>query len=203
MDKIYSRGNIMQQALFKPWYDLNQFSLSFYKESSQSQTAVLNDLIKIQWGPASWAKLAQASIRAFRAWSEANESMFNRVWQTQLSKLDLGDSAAALRELNEITMSFVTTLLQNQVNGTSLFVEAWAKYLESLKQAKSVEDVIAVQAHFFSDTHEKLKTNSLETLQTLGSVRAALTAWAEKTIDNAAEEESVLQAVASKRAASK
>jgi hypothetical protein len=203
MDKIYFRGNIMQRALFKPWYDLNQFSLSFYKESSQSQTAVLNDLIKIQWGPASWAKLAQASMRSFKTWSEANESTFNRVWQTQLSKLDLGDSAAALRELNEITMSFVTTLLQNQVNGTSLFVEAWAKYLESLKQAKSVEDAIAVQAHFFSDTHEKLKTNSLETLQTLGSVRTALTAWTEKTIDNAAEEENVPQAVASKRAASK
>ena len=83
------------------------------------------------------------------------------------------------------------------------FVEAWAKYLESLKQAKSVEDAIAAQAHFFSDTHEKLKTNSLETLQTLGSVRIALTAWTEKTIDNAAEEENVPQAVASKRAASK
>jgi hypothetical protein len=194
--------NIMQQALFKPWYDLNQFSLGFYKASSQSQTTVLNDLIKIQWGPANWAKLAQASLRSFKAWSEANESTFNRVWQTQLGKLDLGDSAAALRELNEITMSFVTTLLQNQVNGTSLFVEAWAKYLESLKQAKSVEDAIAAQAHLFSDTHEKLKTSSLETLQTLGSVRAALTAWTEKTIDNAAEEESVSQAVTSKRVAS-
>ena len=193
----------MQRALFKPWYDLNQFSLGLYKESSQSQTAVLNDLIKIQWGPASWAKLAQASMGSFRAWSEANESTFNRVWQTQLSKLDLGDSAAALRELNEITMSFVTTLLQNQVNGINLFAEAWAKYLESLKQAKSVEDAIAAQAHFFSDTHEKLKTNSLETLQTLGSVKAALTAWTEKTIDNAAEEENVPQAIASKRAASK
>jgi hypothetical protein len=36
MDKIYFGGNIMQRALFKPWYDLNQFSLGLYKESSQS-----------------------------------------------------------------------------------------------------------------------------------------------------------------------
>ena len=123
----------MQRALFKPWYDLNQFSLGFYKESSQSQTAVLNDLIKIQWGPANWAKLAQASMGSFRAWSEANESTFNRVWQTQLSKLDLGDSAAALRELNEITMSFVTRLLQNQVKWDEPFRGGLGRVLGILK----------------------------------------------------------------------
>jgi hypothetical protein len=194
----------MQQTLLKQWQDFNRLSVAFYKESSGSQAAVINNWINLQWDSASWAKLARSSLDSFKAMSEVNEAMLNGLWQRQLGKLDLNDLAAALRELNEITASFVTTLVQNQVPMWNLFTEATAKYLEVLKGAKSVEDVITAQAPVFTEIQEKFKTTSLETLQTLGAVRSALTAWTERTIDNAAEQEESAPPAASlkKRAAS-
>ncbi len=190
----------MQQTLLKQWQDLTQYSVAFYKGNSESQAAAINNLIKMQWDSANWAGFAKSSLDSFNALSKINESTLNSLWQTQLASSDLNGLAAALRELNEINASTVTTLVQNQINVVSLFMEAAAKHLESLKQAQGIEEIIAAQAHLFTEIQEKLKTNSLETLQTLGSVRAALTAWAEKAIDNAAaSEEITTSAVSSKR----
>lgn len=191
----------MQETLVKQLQDFNQLSVAFYKESSESQAAAINTWMSLPWDAASWATLAKSSLDSSKAWSEINESTLNGLWQTQLSKLDLSDSAAALRELSEITTSVLTTSLQNQVSMMNVYTEATAKYWELLKQAKSLEDVITAQAPMLAEIQDKLKTNSLQTLQTLGSVKSALTAWVERTVDHAAEKESKPPVAAPKRAA--
>jgi len=71
----------------------------------------------------------------------------------------------------------------------SLYTDTSAQHLDLLKEAKSVEDLIAAQAHIATGVQDKLKTYSLDCLQVLGSVKTALTAWAEKAIDAAAAED--------------
>lgn len=77
----------MQENLFKQWQDLNQISLDWYRETSESQTAAINDLIGLQSSSGAWARLAKSSLESFRTWSELGESKSNDLWQAQIGKL--------------------------------------------------------------------------------------------------------------------
>ncbi len=179
----------MQETLFKQWQDLNQISLDWYRDTSESQTAVINDWMGLRSDPGAWAKFAKSSLESFRSWSDLGESKVGDLWQTQIGKLDLDGVAASLRELGGIQTSACTALLKTQAGILSLYTDTTAQYLDLLKQAKSVEDLIATQAHIATGVQDKLKSYSLDCLQIAGSVKSALTAWTEKALDTAAAED--------------
>ena len=85
----------------------------------------------------------------------------------------------------------------------SLYTDTTAQSLDFLKQAKSVEDLIATQAHLLTGVQDKLKTYSLECLQIAGSVKSALAVWAEKAVDTAAAQDERTAPVAAPRRISK
>ena len=132
----------MQETLLKQWQDLNQISLDWYRDTSESQAAAINDWMGLQSAPGAWAKLAKS-----------------------------------------------TALFKTQAGILSLYTDTTAQYLDLLKQAKSVEDLIATQAHLLTGVQDKLKTYSLDCLQIAGSVKSALAAWAEKAVDTATAED--------------
>ena len=179
----------MQETLFKQWQDLNQISLDWYRDTSESQAAAINDWMGLQSDPGAWAKLAKSSLESFRSWSDLGESKFSDLWQAQIGKLDLDGVAASIRELGGIQTSAYTELAKTQAGILSLYTDTTAQYLDLLKQAKSVEDLIATQAHLLTGVQDKLKSYSLDCLQIAGSVKTAVTAWAEKALDTVAAQD--------------
>jgi hypothetical protein len=179
----------MQETLLKQWQDLNQISLDWYRDTSESQAAAINDWMGLQSAPGAWAKLAKSSLESFRSWSELGESRFSELWQAQIGKLDLEGLAASIRELGGIQTNACMALFKTQAGILSLYTDTTAQYLDLLKQAKSVEDLIATQAHLLTGVQDKLKTYSLDCLQIAGSVKSALAAWAEKAVDTATAED--------------
>jgi hypothetical protein len=179
----------MQETLLKQWQDLNQISLDWYRDTSESQAAAINDWMGLQSAPGAWAKLAKSSLESFRSWSDLGESRFSDLWQAQIGKLDLEGLAASIRELGGIQTNACTALFKTQAGILSLYTDTTAQYLDLLKQAKSVEDLIATQAHLLTGVQDKLKTYSLDCLQIAGSVKSALAAWAEKAVDTATAED--------------
>ena len=179
----------MQETLLKQWQDLNQISLDWYRDTSESQVAAINDWMGLQSDPGAWAKFAKSSLESFRSWSDLAESKVSDLWQAQIGKLDLDGAAASIRELGGIQTSACTALVKTQAGILNLYTDTTAQYLEFLKQAKSVEDLIATQAHIATGVQDKLKTYSLDCLQIAGSVKAAMSAWAEKALDTAAAQD--------------
>jgi hypothetical protein len=193
----------MQETLFKQWQDLNQISLDWYRDTSESQAAAINDWMGLPSDPGAWAKFAKFSLESFRSWSDLGESKVSDLWQAQIGKLDLDGVAALLREFGGIQTSACTALVKTQAGILSLYTDTTAQYLNFLKQAKSVEDLIAAQAHIATGVQDKLKTYSLDCLQIAGSVKTAVTAWAEKAVDTAAAQDEKAAPVAAPRRISK
>jgi hypothetical protein len=189
----------MQEILFKQWQNLNQISLDWYRDTSESQAAAINDWMGLQ----SWAKFAKSSLESFRSWSDLGESKISDLWQAQIGKLDLDGVAASIRELGGIQTSAYTELAKTQTGIMSLYTDTTAQYLDLLKQAKSVEDLIATQAHIATGVQDKLKSYSLDGLQIAGSVKAAMSAWAEKALASAAAEDERAAPVSAPRRISK
>jgi len=98
----------MQETLFKQWQDLNQISLDWYRDTSESQVAAINDWMGLQSNPGTWAKSAKSSLESLKSWSDASESKLSELWQAQVGKLDLGAVAASLRELSSIQTSVLS-----------------------------------------------------------------------------------------------
>jgi hypothetical protein len=193
----------MQETLFKQWQNLNQISLDWYRDTSESQAAAINDWMGLQSDPGAWAKFAKSSLEFFRSWSDLGESKFSDLWQAQIGKLDLDGVAASIRELGGIQTSAYTELAKTQTGIMSLYTDTTAQYLDLLKQARSVEDLIATQAHIATGVQDKLKSYSLDGLQIAGSVKAAMSAWAEKALDTAAAEDERAAPVSAPRRISK
>jgi hypothetical protein len=79
----------MQETLFKQWQDLNQISLDWYRDTSEPQTAAINDWMGLQSDPGAWAQFAKSSLESFRSLSDLGESKLSDLWQAQIGKLDL------------------------------------------------------------------------------------------------------------------
>jgi hypothetical protein len=178
----------MQETVFKQWQDLNQISLDWYRDTSESQVAAINDLMGLQSTPGAWARLAKSSLESFRTWSELGESKSNDLWQAQIGRLDLDGVAASIREFGAIQTSAWTAFAKAQAGVLGLYTDTAAQYLGYLNEAKGVEDLIAAQAQIATGVQDKLKAYSLDCLQIAGSVKTSMNALAENALDTAAEE---------------
>lgn len=87
----------------------------------------------------------------------------------ELTKLN-HDNMAAIKRFNENYTKITTYLTQQQMQMVSLYMEASAKQLEALSQAKSVPDLIAAQSRLSAELNEKLVNNARQTLQKLVKV---------------------------------
>jgi phasin family protein len=93
----------------------------------------------------------------------------------------------AIKELGEINTTAMTRLTQRQMDMISLYMESGAKQLEMLSGAKNVQDLAAVQSKLFTEMNEKLLENARQTVEVLVDVKAELSAWVEKGMQNVSE----------------
>jgi phasin family protein len=91
----------------------------------------------------------------------------------------------AIKELGEINANTMTRLTQRQMEMVNLYMEGGSKQLETLSDAKNVQDVIAAQSHLFTELNEKLMDNARQTVNDLAEVKEKLSTWAEKGMEKA------------------
>jgi phasin family protein len=100
---------------------------------------------------------------------------------TELNKAAM----AAIKELGEINTKAMTRLTQRQMDMVNLYMEGGAKQLEALTQSKGMQEVISAQSRLFAELNEKLMENARQTIEVLADVKAELSSWAEKGMENA------------------
>lgn len=93
----------------------------------------------------------------------------------------------AIKELGEINTSAMTRLTQRQMDMISLYMESGAKQLEMMSEVKNVQDLAAAQSKLFTEMNEKLLDNARQTVEVLVDVKAELSAWVEKGMQNASD----------------
>jgi phasin family protein len=93
----------------------------------------------------------------------------------------------AIKELGEINTSAMTRLTQRQMDMINLYMESGAKQLEMMSEVKNVQDLAAAQSKLFTEMNEKLLDNARQTVEVLVDVKAELSAWVEKGMQNASD----------------
>ncbi|ALG68308.1 hypothetical protein [Beggiatoa leptomitoformis] len=174
----------MENTFIKQWQDMNQASLDAFKKLASGNTEASNGLFNAQAVPANFAEFMKMALASTRDLREFNSNAFNTLLQKQLSIVDLQSSATAVKSLGEISQAAVSGFVQSQTATLVIYMESTAHYLEELKKAKTAEDVIAAQTALFAELQDKLKTNTEQTLELLGSVKTGLNAWAETTLNS-------------------
>ena len=91
----------------------------------------------------------------------------------------------AIKELGEINTTAMTRLTQRQMDMVNLYIEGGSKQLTALSEAKGVQDIVSAQSRLFTELNEKLMENARQTLEVLVDVKSELSAWVEKSVENA------------------
>ena len=100
---------------------------------------------------------------------------------TELNK----NAVEAIKELGEINTSTMTRLTQRQMEMVNLYMEGGAKQLQALSETKGAPDIVATQAQVMTEVNEKLMENARQTMEIFADAKAQLSAWAEKSVENA------------------
>lgn len=180
----------MQHDPMKQWQELGELSRKAVEELAALNMAAFGSLLK---GPGAWtggeaAALGKQSLTTAQDINTLGTDALTHLLRAQLDLLDTQSVAQSVKELGEINAAAVSRLIQTQLAMVSVYMDATAKHVETLKAARGVEDVVNAQSALFSELQERLKDSGLETLKTLESIKSALGAWVERRIDDSAGE---------------
>ena len=176
----------MQDSLVTGWKALNQQTVELYRQMAEAQSAAVAGLADSVPGAGVWAQMAKVTLDASQAVASINKASANGLLRTQLGAIDTGGAATAVKQFGDIGTGVISALVQQQTSLVEALLEAGARRGAQLQQVQSAEDLAAVQTAACTDAQETLKKAALDTLQTLASARAALTAWLESTVEQAA-----------------
>lgn len=107
--------------------------------------------------------------------------------QAELNKM--ADAAKtsldSLQQLGEINYSIATSLMQQQMDMVSIYLENGTKYLNTLSQVKDLGDLYNAQSKLAEDFTKKVIGNTSVTLDIMAEAKSKLTGWFEKNMDTA------------------
>ncbi len=173
----------MQNDLIKQWSESNKLVIDSFKNIASANAEAMDKMLTSLVNSSASAELTKGSISFMKELGEVYTDSVNELFQTQLKFMNLHTTSDAFKELGDIYVSAMTQLGQKQAELMHLYIESMAKYLETLKGAKKIDDLVNVQANMFSELQEKAKTNMLETMGVFNSINSAMDIWTQKSLD--------------------
>jgi len=174
---------MMQDDLMKQWSEFIQASANSFKELTEANNATLNSMMQGAWNMNQMADLTKASMAATQQFNETNVAAFNSLLKNQLKTINLNAYAMVLRELSQLSNDTMSRLMQHHFQMMQAYVENSAAHLEKLSQAENAQDLTQIQMHLFSEMQAQMKDNALQTINILESIKSALVAWSEKSVE--------------------
>jgi hypothetical protein len=180
----------MQNELFKQWSDSTKAAVDSFKKYTEENLAAMDSWIKGLWKVQDLAELIKSSMKSSKDLEKINTSALNSLLQSQFGVLNVKASATALKDLGEIISDSMNRLMENQMSLLNGYMESTAQHMETLKDVKSLNDVMSVQMNLATDFQAKLKDSSMQLFLILEELKTAMVYWVERTTDNMAESKS-------------
>jgi hypothetical protein len=155
----------------------NEFSQSAFSVWSQNP-----------WSLTPWAHLTKSLLVTAKSAQELNAEAFNKALRQPARVQELDTLATSLRDASGIVSEFANAVTQLNIDTLNSFTAVCADNLTALKEAASLDDLIATQLHVQTEYHEKLKDNAAATIKTLNALQSAWFTWGENSLDKIAEE---------------
>ena len=173
----------MENALVKQWIESNKLAVESFKNIASSNVNAMDNMLTSFVNPSASAELTKGSISFTKELGEVYTDSVNELFQNQLKLVNLQTTSEAFEELGKIYVSSMTNLGQKQAELMNLYIETTAEYLEKLKGAKKVGDLVTVQISMFSDLNAKVKDNMIGTIGVFNSIYSAMEIWTQKSLD--------------------
>lgn len=162
---------------------LESFKTSI-EEIAAANVAAIGKLQKNVVNPGASAELSKMFIDFTKGMGELFTNSTNQIFQEQLKLINLQTLSGSFKALAEIYTNTMNSLGQKQGELLNIYTENIAKYLDSLNDAKKIDDVAAIQNSIFTDLQEKAKKNMTDTMGVLNSFNSAMDIWTQKSLDS-------------------
>lgn len=176
------------QDMMKQWMDMNRSLTASFAEITKANSAIMNEMMQHTMGTRQFAEFVKSMLDSGKEMESNREEAANKLLQSMLGSVDLQAGSTALKELGEINSSAMTRLVQNQMEVLNTYIETTSEHMEKLKAAKSTDDLMGAQMHLFTELQEKMKANTMNTMQIMNGIKTAMQGWTEKTLEKATAE---------------
>ena len=173
----------MQNELVKQWIESNKLAIESFKNIASYNVNAMDKMLTSFVNLSALAELSKASISFTKELGEVYTDSINELFRNQLKLVDLQVTSEAFEELGDIYVDSMTNLGKKQAELIRLYIKTIADYLEDLKDAKKLDDLVNVQTSIFSELQEKGKTNMMETIGVFNSINNAMEVWTQKSLD--------------------
>lgn len=178
----------MQNDLIKQWVESNKLAIESFKNIAATNVNAMDKMLTSFVSPSAFAELSKSYISLVKELGEVYTDSVNELFQSQLKLVNLQATSESFKDLGDIYVSSMTNLGQKQAELMRLYIETMTEYLEILKGAKKIDDLVNVQTSMFTQLQEKVKTNMLETMAVFNSINTAMENWTQKSLDAIASE---------------
>ncbi len=176
----------MENALVKQWIESNKLAVESFKNIASTNVNAMDKMLTSFVNPSALAELTKASISFTKELGEVYTDSVNELFRNQLKLVNLQATSDSFEELGDIYVDSMTNLGKKQAELMRLYIKTIADYLEELKDAKKLDDLVNVQTNMFSELQEKGKTNMMETMGVFNSIYNAMEIWTQKSLDEIA-----------------
>ena len=176
----------MQNELIKQWFESNKLAIESFKNIASYNVNTMDKMLTSFVNPSASAELTKGSISFTKELGEVYTDSVNELFRNQLKLVNLQVTSEAFKNLGEIYVSSMTNLGKQQAELMNLYIETTAEYLEKLKGAKKLGDLVTVQSSMFSDLQAKVKYNMIGTIGVFNSIYNAMEIWTQKSLDEIA-----------------
>jgi plasmid maintenance system antidote protein VapI len=176
-----------KEDMLKQWVDINQATVDGFKQLMEANSQNFEKFAAHQTNVMDMATVTKSMMKSSRQIGDAMVKAMNDILQGQLSLLNLQASSNALQSFSEIETETLKRLVDNQADLTNSLVETNANSLETVKTARSIEDVIHTQQKVFKDMQNYMQKNITNTATIFNNFQSAMSVWTEKTLNQLSE----------------
>lgn len=164
-------------------------SIESLKHITESNIATAKSWFVAPYGVGEWAAFGKNSLSLANGWGEINNRVLDEWLQSQLNTFSVDAYVPALKELSAITASAMESLYRSQVETMNAYLDELGKFSGNLKKVKGVDDLLTAQVGLLTALQQQAKDGALASFEILNSTKNGITAWTEKSLDQAGAEE--------------
>lgn len=161
-------------------------SFESLKQITESNIANAKSWFTSPLAVSDWAEVGKRSLSVANGWTDLGKRIIDESIKPCILAFSPDAFVTAVKELNEITTAATENLRRSQVDAMNGYLDEFVQFSADLKKVNGADDLLATQMDFVVQLQQQAKDSTLASLQIFNSMKSALAAWTEKSLDAAA-----------------
>lgn len=172
----------MQKPLLQSWQESSRSLAGLFKDINDKNVGLAGELVS-NLASKQWEKMTRAAIQITKEiGNTGKKGLFDVSAIGFPTRIPSDSDIRSFRELSDIYQAALENILESQFSMSTSYVSLFSDYTENLKDSRNFDDVVATNFDYLSNLMTTVKNGTLDSLKVSESIKTALVAWSENSL---------------------